>query len=113
MILQQTDSYIKNCMKAWLLCQSCIHTETISRHPRRKLIEKCKTCSNSCFAVVGRLISNAEDIQEYAFRCVIDCQECYDECEKYSSIEDIEYCGLVCVSCADAVKDLVLNSNLN
>ena len=100
-------------MKAWLLCQSCIHTETVSAKPRSVLISKCRVCSSSCFAVVGRLISNADDIQEYAFRCVLDCNECFEECEKYSNIEDIEYCGQVCLDCAYMLKKLVVVSNLN
>jgi hypothetical protein len=81
--------------------------------PRKALIAKCRLCSNSCFAVVGRLISNADDIQEYAFRCVLDCRECFEECEKYLDIEDIEYCGQVCIDCADTLKKLVVVSNLN
>ncbi len=100
-------------MKAWLLCQSCIHTETINVRPRKALIAKCSVCSSSCFAVVGRLIGNADDIQEYAFRCVLDCRECFEECKKYRDIEDIEYCGEVCLDCADLLKKLVIVSNLN
>jgi hypothetical protein len=113
MILQQTDNFIKSCMKAWLLCQSCIHTETLRAKPRQALIAKCRVCSSSCFAVVGRLISNADDIQVYAFRCLLDCRECFDECEKYANIEDIEYCGHVCMDCAYILKKLVVVSNLN
>jgi hypothetical protein len=63
--------------------------------------------------VVGRLISNADDIQEYAFACVLDCQECFEECEKYPDMEDIKYCGQVCLDCADTLKKLVVVSNLN
>ena len=113
MILQQTDNFIKSCMKAWLLCQSCIHTEIISTRPKRTLIAKCRICSSSCFALVGRLISSADDIQEYAFRCVLDCRECFEECEKYAYIEDIQYCGEVCMDCADTLRTLVIVSNLN
>jgi hypothetical protein len=113
MILRQTDSYIKSCMKAWLLCQSCIHTESISARPKPALIFQCRKCSRSCFAIVGRLINYDDDIQEYAFRCLIDCRECFEECEKYADIEDIEYCGLICMDCADMLRTLVTSSNLN
>ena len=113
MILQQTDSFIKSCMKAWLLCQSCIHIETMSVRPKKMLMSKCRLCSGSCFAVVGRLISNADDIQEYAFRCVLDCMECFEECKNYPDMEDIQYCGEVCLDCAEMLKKLVVVSNLN
>jgi hypothetical protein len=113
MILQQTDSFIKSCMRAWLLCQSCIHIEEIKVRPKKALVSKCRVCSSSCFAVVGRLINNADDIQEYAFRGMLDCRECFEECKKYAGIEDIEYCGKICQDCADMLKNLMIISNLN
>jgi len=113
MILQQTDNYIKACMKTWLLCESCILAEENSYYPREELISKCRACAHSCFAVVCRIISNNEVLQESAFICVLNCRECYDECEKYHYIDDIDYCGQVCLFCAGTLKELLLPENLN
>lgn len=113
MILQQADSFIKSCMKVWLLCHSCMHIEAISARPKKTLIAICRLCASSCFTVVGRLISNADDVQEYAFRCMLDCRECFEECRRYAGIDDIEYCGQVCLRCADMLKELVVVSNPN
>ena len=69
MILQQTDSYIKMCMKTWLLCESCIHIEETSYYPRKKLISNWRICAHSCFEVVCKIINNdSKEMQESALR---------------------------------------------
>lgn len=113
MILQQTDNYIKACMKTWLMCESCIHSETISDHPRQALVVKCRYCANACFTVVCRIINNSEVLQESAFICLLNCLECQAECSKFSDVEDIRYCGEVCRLCADIIKPLILPMYLN
>jgi len=113
MILEQTDNYVKACMKAWLMCESCIHAEINKTHPRQELIEKCRTCANSCFTVVCRILNNSEIVQESAFICVLNCRECCEECEKYNYVADIDYCGEVCRLCADILKSLIVPIHLN
>jgi hypothetical protein len=115
MILQQTDHYVKACMKTWLLCESCIHIEeTTSYHPRQSLITRWRSCAHSCFAIVCSIISKEnEEMQEPALTCMLSCRECYQECQKYNYIDEIEYCGEVCRYCADIIKDLLIPENLN
>ena len=114
MILQQTDNYIKACMQTWLLCESCIHAEENSFDPRESLIAKCRTCAYSCFAVVSRIVSKEEvEMQESALICLLNCRECYMECEKYNYIDDIDYCGEMCLFCADILQELAMPIYLN
>jgi hypothetical protein len=113
MILEQTDNYIKACMKAWLMCESCIQAEANKKNPRQTLIDKCRVCANSCFTVVCRILNNSEIVQESAFICVLNCRECSDECDKYSYISDVEYCSEVCRLCADVLKSLIVPFHLN
>jgi hypothetical protein len=113
MIIQQTDSYIKACMQAWLFCESCIHTEVASEHPRQELIKQCHECAQACFAVVCRLISNYYDVHELALNCVLHCRQCHAECSKHAYVEDIEYCGEVCRICAEKMKDIAIPFGLN
>ena len=107
MIVQQSDSYIKACMQAWLFCESCIHSEISVDNPRSDLIKEWHECAQSCFAVVCRLISNQEAIHELAFNCILHCRQCQKECERYDT-EDIRYCGEVCRFCAEKMKDIVV-----
>jgi len=113
MILQQTDSYIKACMKTWLLCESCIHAETMSDSPRESLINKCRNCANSCFTVVCRIINYSDAVQESAFNCLLNCRECYQECEANADSEDIVHCATVCRNCAELLKSLMIPFNQN
>jgi hypothetical protein len=113
MILQQTDNYIKACMKTWLICEACIHAETTSGSPRESLVIKCRTCANSCFTVVCRILNNSEIMQESAFICLLNCRECFSECENYAYVDDIEYCGEVCRLCSETLKHLILPVFLN
>lgn len=108
MIAQQTDRYIKACMQAWLFCESCIYSEVAADIPRTDLIRQCHHCAQACFAVVCRLISDQETVHELAFDCILHCRQCQEECEKYNYNEDIRYCGEVCASCAENIKDIVL-----
>jgi hypothetical protein len=102
----QTDSYIKICMKTWLLCESCIHAESTSTTPRYDLIKECSDCAKACFAVVSRLVSQNEDVSDLILNCVLHCRQCAQECDKYKYENDIEFCGDTCGICADEVKNL-------
>ena len=114
MILQQTDNYIKMCMKTWLLCESCIHIEEASNYPRRSLITSWRNCAHSCFVVVCKIISNeGRAMQETALSCMLDCRNCYEECEKYNNSDEIRFCGEVCRLCAETIKDLIIPIHLN
>jgi hypothetical protein len=113
MILHQTDNYIKACMKTWLLCESCIYSETNSNSPREELITRCRDCANACFTVVCRILNNSEIVQESAFICMLYCRECQAACDKYGHIEDIYYCGQICKLCADTLKNLIVPIHLN
>src|SRR3982751_6239490 len=57
-----TDTYIKVCMKTWLLCESCAHSESTSDTPRYDLVLECTTTAKTCFAVVSKPVSNADDM---------------------------------------------------
>jgi hypothetical protein len=114
MVYQQADSYLKTCMKTWMFCEACAHSEKDSAYPRQLLIDKCRACAHSCFTVVCRLINDAELIQESVLVCLLNCRECFEECEKYNYDADIRQCGETCWFCADMLKDLLLLSpNLN
>lgn len=110
MIQQQTDAYIKVCMKSWLLCESCVHAEMNSKNPRYDLINECMACAKACFAVVSRLVSNADDMQDLPFNCLLHCRQCVNECQKYYYDNDIRLCGEVCSICAETVKELAVFS---
>ena len=113
MILQETDNYIKACMKTWLLRESCIHTETMSESPREEIVKRCRTCANACFTVVCRIINHSEALQESVFICLLHCRECIDECKKHRDSEELKYCADICGLCADILKPLLLPDNLN
>ena len=114
MIINHTDMYIKTCMKTWLLCESCVHNESDGTYRRNQLVEKCRECANSCFAVVCRMISVSEWLEEAVLTCVLACKNCYEECARYEGSADIEYCGEVCRLCGELLKrDLMLPAHLN
>jgi len=108
MIRQQTDIYIKACMKTWLICESCVHMESSSLTPREDVLRECRDCAQSCFALVCKLISKSDDIGENVLTSLLHCRQCMAECEKYSDVEDLEYCHNVCAVCADTLKDLAV-----
>ncbi len=113
MVIQQTDNYIKACMKTWMFCESCIHSETEKRIPKEALIQKCRSCANSCFAVVCGIINNSDIINDAALTCILNCRECQQECEKFDYNDDIQFCGEVCEFCAQTMRDLLVLVNLN
>jgi hypothetical protein len=113
MVVQETDLYIKACMKTWMFCEACVYSEKETSHPKKALIDRCNTCSHSCFSVVSRIINDSDLLQDSALACLCDCRECYEECAKYGDDEDIQYCGEVCLFCADKLKELILPLNLN
>ncbi len=106
MIVQQSDNYIRVCMKAWLLCEACIYTEKDKSSPKEKLLMACHACAESCFSIVSILVSNSRALQQPVFDCFLRCRECYYECAKHID-DDIEYCGNVCDRCAEALKELM------
>lgn len=106
MIQQQTDVYIKICMKAWLLCESCIHTEVKNVCPRTELVKDCGDCAKACFAVVSKLVSQPDDLGDLVFDCILHCRQCAATCQEHALDPDIELCGDVCAACGDILKDL-------
>ena|SRR6218665_2082499 len=112
MIQEETDNYIRICMKTWLLCESCINHEISSDSPRQRLVQKCNDCGKSCFALVAKLVSKEYviDLDDAVFDCLLYCRQCAMECEKYSDEEDIRLCGDVCELCGDALKELTIFS---
>lgn len=109
MIQQQiTDQYIKVCMKTWLLCEASVHAESTSKSPRYNLVKECSDCANACFAVVSKLVSDADDMGNLVLNCLLHCRQCSIECAKYPGEEDIQYCGMVSSICADALKEIAV-----
>jgi len=102
----QTDTYIKICMKAWLLCESCVHAENTSAHARPDLVDECGQCAKTCFAVVSKLVSDTDDLGDLALNCILHCRQCADICYRYDE-NDILLCGEVCSTCAEMLKQLV------
>lgn len=109
MIQQQTNNYIKICIKSWLLCESCIYNEINSFSPRPELIELCTECAKSCFAVVTRLVSNSDDLEYLPFNCLLDCLQCANACRKYPEL-DLQDCADVFLMCAFEMKNLTVFS---
>jgi hypothetical protein len=109
-IQQQTDTYIRICMKTWLLCESCIHAESLSSLPRFELVKECNQCAKACFALVSRLVSQNEDMGDLVMDCVLECRQCARTCEKYGHENDIEFCGITCSLCAETLKHLAVFS---
>jgi hypothetical protein len=105
-IRQKTDTYIKICMKTWLLCEASVRAELTSISPRQTLVKECSDCAKACFAVVNRLVSNAGDVGGLVLNCLLHCRQCSMECEKYHKEEDIQFCGIVSNICADSLKDI-------
>jgi hypothetical protein len=108
MTIPMTDQYIKVCMKTWLLCEASVHAESTSSTPRHALVKECADCATACFAVVSKLVSNAEDLGDLVIKCLIHCRQCSRECEKYPGEDDIQFCGIVSNICADTLKDIAV-----
>lgn len=105
--LQTTDHYIKACMKTWLLCEANIHAESGRETPRLDLVRECTECAMACFAVVTRLVSNADDLADgLVLNCLLHCRQCSEECAKYTGEEDLQFCSVVSSICADTLKDI-------
>ena len=109
-MVMRTDNYIKACMRTWLFCESCLHSETEAPNPREDLIRECKECAHSGVAVVSRLISTNAGIDRLAFSCMLHCRKCQEKCEEYGDVEDIQTCAEICGLCAEVVKDLAFPS---
>jgi len=109
MIQQQTtDQYIKVCMKTWLLCEASVHAESTSTSPRYNLVKECSDCAKACFAVVSKLVSDADDLGNLVLNCLLHCRQCSIECAKYAGEEDIQFCGIVSSLCADTLREITV-----
>jgi hypothetical protein len=106
MILQETDGYVKICMKAWLLCEASVHAEVASPSPRTSLIKECRECAAVCFELGGLLLRDAAKIENYVFNALLHCRQCAVECARYADDEDIRFCGDVCSVCGDPLHDI-------
>lgn len=111
MTARQTDNYMKVCMNTWLLCEACVHSEEETGWPDEKLVKICNDCAQSCIAIVAHFIKDPQTAQSYVFDCFLYCRECYNECMLHPEA-DIIYCGEVCYSCAETIKELLF-FNLN
>lgn len=111
MTLRQTDNYMRVCMKSWLLCEACVHSEKETLLPDEKFIKIFSDCAQSCLTIVSHFINETETTQKVVFDCFLYCRKCYQECMLHSEA-DIIYCGEVCNYCADTIKELMF-FNLN
>lgn len=112
MIQQRTDTYIKVCMKAWLLCESCVHAEETNASPRYNLIRECGACARACFAVVSKLVGQADqsELSQTVFDCLLHCRQCASECCHYLDEEDVASCEEVCRTCGNIIRELAIFS---
>jgi hypothetical protein len=93
-------------MKTWLLCEAVAHAELTASLPRQTLIAECSDCAKACFAVVKQLLSNADDIGDLVFNCLLHCRRCSMECEKYPGEEEVQFCGMVSNICSGSMKNM-------
>jgi hypothetical protein len=109
MIQNQIDPYIRVCMKAWLMCESAIHTELKQEKPREELLRACGDCGRSCFTLVSQLASDQPfPPGDRILECLIDCRQCARTCEDWGENEDdFELCKEACLHCADFLKDIL------
>ena len=106
MIQQKKNNYIRKCLKAWLLCESCSNAEMNSLTPRYDLIIECNACAEACFDVVTALLSKVDDMGDLPFNCMVHCWQCVEECQRYPKEAAIRTCIDACEACAKAVKEL-------
>lgn len=108
MTQQKTETFIKICMKTWLLCETCVHAEESSKEPRYNLVSECSACARACFALVSKLVGecNMDDMGSLVLDCMLHCRQCAQECSLYAGEEDIELCGDVCEVCGDSLREL-------
>ena len=106
MIQQQTNNYIKTCLKGWLFCESCANAEMNSEDPNYDLIAECNACAQACFDVAAKLLNNDHDINDLPFNCMVHCRQCIEECEKYPPTTAITACIQACRACVRVVKQI-------
>jgi len=98
-------------MNSWLLCEACIHSEKEALWPDEKFIKICNDCAQSCIGLVAHFVSDSKTVKQTVFDCFLYCRECYNECMLHPEA-DIAYCGEVCNTCAEMIKELLI-FNLN
>ncbi len=109
MIQNQIDPYIRVCMKAWLLCESAIHSELRKKFPRENLLQACGDCGRSCFTLVSQLVSDQPyQVGEKVWECLLYCRQCVEACETFGQEEeDYQLCLEACNSCANYLREIV------
>ncbi len=109
MIQNQIDPYIRVCMKAWLLCESAIHSELHKKFPRENLLQACGDCGRSCFTLVSQLVSDQPyQVGEKVWECLLYCRQCADACAAFGQDEeDYLLCQEACNSCANYLREIV------
>lgn len=110
MIQNQIDSYIRVCMKAWLLCESAIHNELQQKKPRENLLQACGDCGRSCFTLVSQLVSDQPyQTGDKVWECLLYCRQCAESCDSMGKEEeeDLILCKEACESCVDCLKEIV------
>jgi len=105
-MIQQADTYIKSCLKGWLLCASCSNAEMNKDNPNYDLVLQCNACAQACFDVAAKLLANDGDIGDIPFNCIVHCRQCIEECQKYPETAAISACIRACVSCIRDVKQI-------
>lgn len=114
-MIQESDYYVKNCMKAWLICEACVYMELAAGKPDEEVLNSCYGCAEACFGLMYQLISNRDTdlIDKLAFLCFLHCRHCAEVCSTYKDVEDLQYCQMACTSCSLVIKDLLIPINLN
>ena len=106
MIQEQTDKYIKTCLKGWLLCESCSNAEMNSTNPNYDLVLESNACAQACFDVAAKLLSNDGDMGDLPFNCLVHCRQCVEECGKYEPTNTILACIQAYKACIRIVKEI-------
>ena len=114
MIKQETEFYVKNCMKTWLICEACAYMEMKSEKPNQEVVFHCQCCAEICFALVCRLIANFRtELDQFAFLCMLHCKQCAAVCKNYTEVEDLQYCSKTCGNCSTVLRKLIVPLQLN
>lgn len=109
MITRQVEIYRRASMKAWIACEACVYKEWSMAAPDMDIINECHNCAESCYELMYSLLQ--EDItalDQAAFSCMVQCNDCANFCETYEENEEMQYCATICRSCAILVKDLIV-----